>query len=139
MFVQENDPALAAEVLNGKHSVAAAERIIRDRSGMRDKQGRPIPKSLQKAFRMSSVVEGTCLQLNRLSSSLKDLPQVAKVNKGNLREHVQSLTNLLEAIQAYSVCSKCSGKGCPSCGQKGWQSLSEWKQADPSTRTGRTE
>lgn len=129
IFVSGHDGELAAKVLKGKLSVAKAEKIIRDcdkgsESGIRDSIGQEVPTKLRLVFSIAHDLSKAYALLNRVRDQIQGLP-------GKTGAEVQAGFRLsiteLASITPHAVCSKCSGRGCATCGAKGWQSVREWE------------
>lgn len=126
-FVAARDEQLAQKVVAGTYSVGAAERILKNgapaEGELLDANQRPVPSSLEAAFRARATFDAIDAKVRDAMQSLGTLLQNSLFHDENTAETIALFDAARRAARQrkpHSVCGKCAGGGCTLCDKRGW-------------------
>lgn len=138
--VQAASPKIAEQVAEGKLSLSAAEKVVKEQQKkkedpvVRDKVGRKIPAEMQAIWERREEPMRYMKELARMENELKERQQAkdevfSVLNYSDVISRLQYLHMVFKQSQLWALCPSCQGRGrqnCAHCKGRGFLSQFAW-------------
>lgn len=85
------------------------------------------PEDKMKGYNLE--LEKWCRRLKSVADEMPDGPWLQELNKRDgAKRKLEDCAKTIRSAKGHTVCTKCSGKGCPTCRKTGWMTLYAFQQ-----------